>query len=414
MKYTKITPPADGRQITFRHDSSNTLQVPDNPVIPFIEGDGIGVDVTPAMKIVVDAAINKTYGGARKIQWWEIPAGKKAFDAFGEWLPEETVQAIRDFKVAIKGPLMTPVGGGIRSLNVAIRQQLELFACVRPVRWFQGVPAPVTDPGALDVVIFRENSEDLYMGIEFKAGSNDAKVFIDLIAERTQKNLRPESAIGIKPISQAATLDITRAAIEYAIARKRKSLTIVHKGNIMKFTEGAFRDWALEFIKTDYREHVVTETEIREGSEINGRIVIRDRIADAMFQELLLRPQEHDVIVTPNLNGDYISDACAAQAGGLGLAPGANIGKYAAVFEATHGTAPGFAGQDKLNPGSIILSACMMLDHIGWGEAAADIEKAMEKTIMSKHVTYDLADRMEGSTLLSCSAFARQIADNLA
>ena len=410
MEFGRLTPPEGGTRIGYE---GGRLQVPEDPVIPFIEGDGIGVDITPAMRRVVDAAVDKAYEGHRHIVWWPVPAGELSHDTLGEWLPRETIDAIEHYRVAIKGPMTTPVGGGIRSLNVALRQELDLYACVRPVRWFDGVPAPVKRPGDLDVTIFRENTEDIYLGIEFQAGSEGASAFIEAVKAYAGKELGPDTGIGIKPISKRCTQRICEAAIQHAIQKGKSSITIVHKGNIMKFTEGAFRDWAYDYYLGHYREQVVTETEIWEGASAEGRIVIKDRIADAMFQQILLRPAEYDVIVTMNLNGDYISDAAAAQVGGLGMAPGANIGDGVGLFEATHGTAPKYAGQDKVNPGSLILSAAMMLEYMGWDDAADRVYAAISKTISDKTVTYDLERQMEGATLLKTSEFADAIIANL-
>ena len=405
---------AAGEKITINSDLS--LNVPDQPIIPYIEGDGIGVDIWPASQKVLDAAVEVAYNGKRKIVWKEVLAGEKAFNQTGNWLPEETNEAIREYKVAIKGPLTTPVGGGIRSLNVALRQIHDLYACVRPVRWFQGVPAPVKEPQKLDVVIFRENTEDIYLGIEAQQGSAEAQKMIQAVKEVFGKTLRPDSGIGIKPVSIEGTKRLVRRAINYAIANNKSSVTLVHKGNIMKFTEGAFRDWGYELAREEYADQVISEADLwdkHNGKLPAGKILLKDRIADAMFQQLLLRPDEYEVIATMNLNGDYLSDACAAQVGGLGLAPGANIGDQAAVFEATHGTAPKYAGQDKVNPGSLILSGVMMLDHLGWTEAAKLVVQAFEKTIASGKVTYDLERQMEGATLMSCSGFANEIVNNL-
>lgn len=413
--FDKITPPSDGERITI---DGTALKVPDRPIIPFIRGDGIGPDIWAAASRVLEGAVEKAYGGAKKIVWFEIFAGELAtqnYDA-DTWLPDDTLKAIEEFRVAIKGPLTTPVSGGIRSLNVGLRQKLDLYACVRPVRWFSGVPAPVSKPGDLDVVIFRENTEDVYSGIEVSEGSDDAKAFIDFIKERTGKQIRPDSGIGVKPISISGTERLVRRAIQYAIDQKRRSVTLVHKGNIMKFTEGSFRDWGYELAKKEFRDQIVTEDEVwndHGGKAPEGKVVVQDRIADAMFQQLLLRPSEYDVLATTNLNGDYLSDACAAQVGGLGLAPGANIGDRAALFEATHGTAPKYAGQDKVNPGSVILSGVMMLQHLGWNEAADLVIKSLEATISSKKVTYDLERQMEGATLLKCSEFGDAIIANL-
>jgi isocitrate dehydrogenase len=403
-----------GEKITINSDLS--LNVPDHPIIPYIEGDGIGIDIWPASQKVWDAAVEVAYKGKRKVEWMEILAGEKAFNKTGEWLPEETNQVIRDYKIAIKGPLTTPVGGGIRSLNVALRQIHDLYACVRPVRYFQGVPAPVKEPQKLDVVIFRENTEDVYAGIEYKQGTPEVAKVINFLTENFGAKIRPDSGIGIKPISIEGTKRLVRRAIAYAIANNKPSVTIVHKGNIMKFTEGAFRDWGYEVARDEFADQIVTEADLWDrfdGKMPAGKVLIKDRIADAMFQQLLLRPDEYSVLASPNLNGDYLSDACAAQVGGLGLAPGANIGDNAAVFEATHGTAPKYAGQDKVNPGSLILSGVMLLEHLGWNEAAKLVVQAMEKTISSGKVTYDLERQMPNATLLSCSGFADEIVRNL-
>ena len=408
---------SEGEQISI---SNGELEVPNNPVIHFIEGDGIGVDITPVMIDVVDTSVELAYSGDRKIHWREVLAGQKAFDSTGEWLPEETKKSMRENLVSIKGPLTTPVGGGIRSLNVALRQQLDLFACVRPVRWFDGTPSPVKDPGSVDMVIFRENSEDVYAGIEWEAGSPEVKKVIDFLQNDmgVDKIRFPDtSGLGIKPISQQGTSRIVRAAIKYAIENDRGSVTLVHKGNIMKFTEGGFRDWGYDIAKTEFG-----------ASEIDGgpwcsfpnpntgtEIIVKDVIADAMLQQILTRPREYEVLATMNLNGDYISDALAAQVGGIGIAPGANINydTGVAIFEATHGTAPKYAGQNKVNPGSLILSAEMMLRHMGWTESADLIVKGMEGAISSKKVTYDFERLMEGATLLSCSDFGRAIVSNM-
>ena len=403
-----------GEKISINKDLS--LNVPDQPIIPYIEGDGIGVDIWPATQQVLDAAVEVAYKGKRKIVWKEVLAGEKAFTQTGSWLPDETVETIKDYKVAIKGPLTTPVGGGIRSLNVALRQIMDLYACVRPVRYFEGVPAPVKEPGKLDVVIFRENTEDVYAGIEYKEGSPEAKKLIDFLTTEYKAKIRPDSGIGIKPMSVEGSKRLVRRAIKYAIANNKPSVTLVHKGNIMKFTEGAFKEWGYELVKDEFLNACITEADMwdkYDGKVPVGKIVVKDRIADAMFQQLLLRPDEYSVIATPNLNGDYLSDACAAQVGGLGIAPGANIGDHAAVFEATHGTAPKYAGQDKVNPGSLILSGVMMLDHLGWTEAADLVIRGLEKTIANKTVTYDLERQMKDAKLVSCSGFARAIVSNL-
>ncbi|MBU0532024.1 isocitrate dehydrogenase (NADP(+)) [Candidatus Micrarchaeota archaeon] len=392
------------------------LIVSDTPIIPYIDGDGVGVDISPVMRHVVDAAVTKAYGGKRKIIWKKILAGEEAQKEKGEFLPQETVDAIKDYLVAIKGPLTTPVGGGHRSLNVTLRQVLELYSCVRPVRWFEGTPAPVKEPNKLNVVIFRENTEDVYAGIEWKEGSEEAKKVINFLNGEMGKKVRSDSGIGVKPISINGTKRLVAAAIQYAIDNNRKSVTLVHKGNIMKFTEGAFREWGYEVAKERFADKVVFESELGDGGTVpEGKILINDRIADAMFQQLLLRPAEYDVIATPNLNGDYVSDACAAQVGGLGMAPGANINYISghALFEATHGTAPKHAGQNKVNPGSLLLSASMMLTYIGWKEAAKLVEDGLEKTIRSKKVTYDLERQIDGATLLKCSEFGDEIIRNM-
>ncbi len=414
-KYSKITVPVSGEKITIQGEK---LIIPDNPIIPFIEGDGTGPDIWKASQYVFDAAIEKAYGGRRKIEWMEVFAGEKALTVYGEnvWLPDETIEAIKEFVVAIKGPLTTPVGGGIRSLNVALRQILDLFACVRPVKYYDGTPSPVKRPQDLSIVIFRENTEDVYAGIEFKAETEESEKLIEFINTNFNKKIRLDSGIGIKPISKFGTERLVKKAIEFAIENKRKNVTLVHKGNIMKFTEGSFRDWGYETAKKYFREFIITEDELWEnynGKQPVDKILIKDRIADSIFQQVLLRPSEYDVLATPNLNGDYLSDACAAQVGGLGIAPGANISYHYAVFEATHGTAPKYAGLDKVNPGSVILSGVMMLEYLGWKEAADLIEKAMQKTISSKVVTYDFARQLEGATEVSCSAFGKEIVKNM-
>ncbi len=397
-------------------EGSRKLVIPDNPIIPFIEGDGIGPDIWHASQIVFDAAVEKAYGGTKKISWLEVLAGEKAYDKTGEWLPEETTEAIKEYIVAIKGPLTTPVGGGIRSLNVALRQILDLYACVRPVRWIKGTPNPLLVPGKLDVVIFRENTEDVYAGIEWESGTEEAAAVRKYLVENYGVNIRELSGIGIKPISPFGTKRLVRKAIEYAIEYKRKSVTLVHKGNIMKFTEGAFREWGYEIAKEEFPEVTLTEDELWDdfgGKQPEGKIVIKDRIADSMFQQVLTRPSEYDVMAMPNLNGDYMSDACAAQVGGLGVAPGGNIGDYLACFEATHGTAPKYTGQDKVNPGSVILSGVMMFQYLGWHEAAELVFRAMEETVQQKTVTYDLERQMEGATLLKCSEYGEAIVSNM-
>lgn len=410
--YDKLTPPTEGEKITANADG--TLNIPNNPIIPRIVGDGIGPDITRAMETVINAAVDKAYGGIKKIVWFDVYAGQAAKDLYDEWLPEDTLTAIKEYYVAIKGPLTTPVGGGIRSINVALRQILDLYACVRPVRWFNGVPAPVKRPDLLDVVIFRENTEDIYKGIEFKEGTPEATKLIDYLKSEFGKDINPDSGIGIKPISEQGSKRLVRMAIQYAIDKKKTSVSLVHKGNIMKFTEGAFREWGYEVAKEEFRDYVVTWDEVAElhgGQVPEGKILIKDVICDAMFQQLLLRPDEYSVIATMNLNGDYLSDACAAQVGGLGLAPGANIGRPYAVFEATHGTAPKYADKDVINPGSLILSAVMMLEHLGWDEAAKLVVDGMEKTISAKTVTYDLERQMEGATKVKTSEFAARIVE---
>lgn len=394
----------------------NRLVVPNNPVIPFIKGDGTGPDIWNASVRVFDAAVSKAYRNKKRIYWQEIFAGELAFKEYGEWLPKDTLNAIKKYKVAIKGPLTTPVGGGIRSLNVTLRQELDLYACVRPVRYFEGVPSPVKLPEKLNVVIFRENTEDVYAGIEYKKGSPEAKKLITFLEKELGKKIRKDSGIGIKPMSATGSKRLVRRAIQYAIDKGLKSVTLMHKGNIMKFTEGAFREWGYEVAKEEFSKVTITEEDVQKkhgGVVPKGKIVIKDRIADAMFQQVLLRPEEYDVIATPNLNGDYISDACAAQVGGLGMAPGANIGDKAAIFEATHGTAPKYAGQDKVNPGSVILSGVMMFEHLGWDTAANMIVKALEKTIRQKTVTYDLERQMEDAKLVKCSEFGDEIIKNM-
>ncbi|MCY4379573.1 MAG: isocitrate dehydrogenase (NADP(+)) [Candidatus Dadabacteria bacterium] len=397
-------------------EENRKLIIPDNPIIPFIEGDGIGPDIWHASQIVFDAAVEKAYEGKKKIAWLEVLAGEKAHEQTGEWLPEATTETIKEYIVAIKGPLTTPVGGGIRSLNVSLRQILDLYACVRPVRWIKGTPNPLLVPGKLDVVIFRENTEDVYAGIEWESGTKEATAVREYLVENYGVNIRELSGIGIKPISPFGTKRLVRKAIEYAMEYKRKSVTLVHKGNIMKFTEGAFREWGYELAKEEFPEITITEDELWDdygGKQPDGKIVIKDRIADSMFQQVLTRPGEYDVMAMPNLNGDYMSDACAAQVGGLGVAPGGNIGDYLAVFEATHGTAPKYSGQDKVNPGSVILSGVMMFQYLGWHEAAELVFRAMEETVQQKTVTYDLERQMEGATLLKCSEYGEAIVKNM-
>ena len=393
------------------------LTVPDHPIVLFIEGDGIGPDIWKATRTVLDAAVEAAYGGQRRIGWTEIYAGEKAQEQFGSSLPDETLEALRTYRVGIKGPLTTPVGGGIRSLNVTLRQLLDLYACIRPVRWLQGVPSPVKDPGKLDVIIYRENTEDVYSGIEYSAGSPEAEKLRAFLNGEMGTDIRENSGIGIKSISEFATKRLVAMAIQAAIQKGRASVTLVHKGNIMKFTEGAFRDWGYEVAKERFPDQTITEQQLwdeHDDQQPDGMVVVKDRIADAMFQQVLLRPDEYDVIALPNLNGDYLSDACAAQVGGLGLAPGANVGDEMALFEATHGTAPKYAGQDKVNPGSLILSGVMLLEHLGWEEASVGVVAALERTIDQKTVTYDLARQMHGASKVPTSKFAECIVANLA
>ncbi len=389
------------------------LSVPDRPVIPYISGDGIGPDIWHAARMVIDTAVKAAYGGKKEIDFKKVAAGEESFEKTGEWLPGATLDEIQKYRVAIKGPLTTPVGEGMRSLNVAIRQELDLFACIRPVRYIPGIPSPCKSPEAIDMVIFRENTEDIYLGIEWEAGTADAGEAVDYVNKKTGKRLdRKTTGIGIKPISEKNTRRLVEKAIQYALDNERKSVTIMHKGNIMKFTEGAFLKWGYDVGRDTFPDRVITEQTLwdaYDGRVPDGRIVLKDRIADNMFQQVLLRPEDYDVIAAPNLNGDYISDLLAAMAGGLGLAPGANIGEGCAVFEATHGTAPKYAGQDKVNPGSVILSGAMMLDHLGWHEAADRVRSALRETITGKKVTYDLARQIPGATELKCSEFAREI-----
>jgi isocitrate dehydrogenase len=411
--YKHIKVPSRGQKITVNKDYS--LNVPDEPVIPFIEGDGTGVDITPVMRKVVDSAVSTAYSSKRRIEWMEVYAGEKSCKVYGEnvWLPDETLQVAKEYVVSIKGPLTTPVGGGIRSINVALRQELDLYVCLRPVRYFKGVPSPLKEPEKTDMVIFRENSEDIYAGIEWAAESDSAKKLISfLTGELGVKKIRfpATSGIGIKPVSKEGTERLVRKAIQYAVANRRKSVTLVHKGNIMKFTEGAFRDWGYALAKKEFGAELI------DGGpwmKLPSGIVIKDVIADAFLQQILLRPEEYDVIATLNLNGDYISDALAAQVGGIGIAPGANLSDSIAMFEATHGTAPKYAGKDYVNPGSLILSAEMMLRHMGWIEAADLILRAMERSILDKKVTYDFARLMPGATQLSCSAFGNAMIERM-
>jgi isocitrate dehydrogenase len=408
----RIAHPTSGTRIGYEN---NRLVVPDDPVIPFIEGDGTGPDIWRATKYVIDGAVEKLYGGKRTIHWHEVFAGDKAFTQFGEYLPQETLDHLSHYRVSIKGPLSTPVGGGIRSLNVTLRQVLDLYACVRPVRYFDGVPSPVREPQKVDMVIFRENTEDVYAGIEWPAQSdlaNQVIAFLNSMERRTSGKIREGSAIGIKPISEFGSKRLVRKAIEYAIAAKRDSVTLVHKGNIMKFTEGAFKDWGYQLAKEEFGDVTIPESELT-GAAPAGKIVIKDRIADSMFQQVLLRPAEYSVIATTNLNGDYLSDALAAQVGGLGMAPGSNESDEVAIFEATHGTAPKYANQDVINPGSLILSGVMLLRHLKWFEAADGIERGVAKTIQQKRVTYDLERQMDGAIKVKTSEFARAVVENM-
>jgi isocitrate dehydrogenase len=431
MAYDKIEVPAEGQAIT--RDGDGAWRIPERPVIPFIEGDGIGTDITPAMRTVVDAAVSQAYGEDRAIAWTEVYAGEKATRVYGgnNWLPNETLQALRDFRVGIKGPLTTPVGGGFRSLNVSLRQELDLYVCLRPVRYFNGVPSPLKKPEAVDMVVFRENSEDIYAGIEWPAGSPQSRKLLQFLRDELGvKEVRfPEtSGIGIKPISEDGTKRLVRKAIDYALDNNRPSVTLVHKGNIMKFTEGAFKEWGYEVAEQEYPEATFTWRQYdkiaeeqgqeaadaaQDAAESEGKVIVKDAIADAFLQQILLRPAEYDVIATMNLNGDYISDALAAEVGGIGIAPGGNISDDYALFEATHGTAPKYAGQDKVNPSSLILSSEMMLRHLGWTEAADLVIKGMEGAISNKTVTYDFERHIPGATLLSTSEFARAVVDNM-
>lgn len=391
--------------------NTGDIVTPENPIIPYFAGDGIGPDIWFAAQMVLDAAVEKAYGGKRKIEWLEILAGEKANEKTGSFLPDESVEAIKKYRVAIKGPLTTPVGGGMRSINVMLRLILDLYACVRPVSYISGVPSPVKEPEKVDMIIFRENTEDVYCGIEWEAGTPEAAEMMALVKKLTNKDIRPDSGIGVKPMSKTGTRRLVRQAILFALQNNRDSVTLVHKGNIMKYTEGAFRNWGYELAAEEFGDVTITEAELWDKYDgkmpASKKIVIKDRIADAMFQQILLRPAEYSVLAMPNLNGDYISDSLAAMVGGLGMAPGANIGDGVALFEATHGTAPKYAGQDKVNPGSVILSGAMMLDHIHWNEAAQLVRSALAKAIATKQVTYDLARQMEGSTKVSCSDFGR-------
>ncbi|MBT9475631.1 NADP-dependent isocitrate dehydrogenase [Polaromonas sp.] len=416
--YQHIKVPAQGQKITVNAD--NSLNVPDEPIIPFIEGDGTGIDITPVMIKVVDAVVAKAYGGKKKIHWMEVFAGEKSTRIYGPdvWLPEETMQAVRDYVVSIKGPLTTPVGGGIRSLNVALRQELDLYVCLRPIQYFAGVPSPVKEPQKTNMVIFRENSEDIYAGIEFEAGSDKAKKLIKFLQDElavTKIRFPNTSGIGIKPVSSEGTERLMRKALQYAIDNDKPSVTIVHKGNIMKFTEGGFRDWAYGLAQNEFGAELIDGGPWCQfkNPKTGKDIIVKDVIADAFLQQILLRPAEYSVIATLNLNGDYVSDALAAQVGGIGIAPGANLSDTIAMFEATHGTAPKYAGKDYVNPGSLILSAEMMLRHMGWSEAADLVISSMEKSIESKKVTYDFARLMEGATQVSCSGFGQVMIDHM-
>ncbi len=413
VRFDKIEVPKEGKRIEI---SGDKLKVPDNPIIPVIEGDGIGPDIMKATRRVLDASVEKTYKGKKRIVWFDIYAGESAQAKYGEVLPKDTFKAIKHFIVALKGPLTTPVGGGYRSLNVTLRQRLNLYACVRPVRYFEGVPSPVKHPEKMNVVIFRENTEDVYAGIEWPKGSKEVKKLIKWLNKTYKLRIRADSGVGIKPISVTGTNRLVRKAIKYALEYKRRSVTLVHKGNIMKYTEGAFRDWGYKLAIKEFRDKVITEEELwsqYNGEMPQGKILIKDRIADSMFQQILTRTDEYDVVATPNLNGDYLSDACAAQVGGLGMAPGANIGDFVGLFEATHGTAPKYANKDVVNPGSLILSGCMMLEYLGWREAAELIYKAMGETIKQKRVTYDLHRLMEGAIKLKTSEYASAIIENM-
>ncbi len=398
-----------GTPITYQ---GGTYTIPDHPIIPFIEGDGTGRDIWKASKKVFDAAVAKASGGKRKIAWLEMLAGEKAFKATGSWLPEATLETIKQYRVGIKGPLTTPVGGGIRSLNVALRQLLDLYACVRPVRYFDGVPSPVKRPQDLDVIIFRENTEDVYAGIEYQAGTKEADRLREFLVSQLGAKVREKSAIGIKPFSEFGAKRLVARAIQHAIDRRLPSVTLVHKGNIMKFTEGAFRDWGYQLAKERFADRTVAEADVQ-GAVPAGKVLVKDRIADSIFQQVLLWPKEYSVLATPNLNGDFLSDACAAQVGGLGMAPGANIGDGYAIFEATHGTAPKYADLDKVNPGSVILSGVMMFEHLGWDDVARSIVTGLQGAISAKKVTYDLARQMEGATEVPTSVFADQIVGHL-
>lgn len=413
VKFKMLKEPKKGKRIEIKNGQ---LIVADNPIIPFIEGDGTGPDIWAAAVRVFDSAVEKAYNGQKKIEWFEIYAGEKAKAKYDEWLPDDTLKAIEHYHVAIKGPLTTPIGGGYRSLNVTMRQVLNLFACIRPVRYIDGVPSPVKTPEKIDMVVFRENTEDVYSGIEWPIHSPEAKKIINYIKDELGNEIKADSGIGIKPISVTGTKRLVRKAIQYAISHKKSSVTIVHKGNIMKFTEGAFKDWGYELAKEEFADNTITEDELWKeynGKQPEDKILIKDRITDSMFQQILLRPDEYSILAMPNLTGDFMSDALSAQVGGLGMAPGANMSDTTALFEATHGTAPKYAGQDKVNPGSLILSGVMMLEHIGWQKAADLIVNAIQKTVSQKQVTYDLERLMKGATLLKCSEFGSTIIKNM-
>jgi len=413
MQYSKVVAPSQGSRIEYQGGQPVT---PDQPIIPFVRGDGTGPDIWAATQPVLDAAVRGSYGGRRAIQWMEVYAGDKAQELYGEYLPRETLDVLRHFAVAIKGPLTTPVGGGIRSLNVALRQEFDLYACIRPVRYFEGVPSPVKEPQNVDIVIFRENTEDVYAGLEWPAGSPEAEKLRVFLHDELGKTVRPDAGLGIKPISKMGSQRLVRRAIQYALDHGRDSVTIVHKGNIMKFTEGAFRDWGYELAREEFGDRTISEDEVYSqhgGAAPRDRVVIKDRIADSMFQQLLLRPAEYGVLAMPNLNGDYLSDAAAAQVGGLGMAPGANLGDHAAIFEATHGTAPKYAGKDVINPSSLILSGAMLLEHLGWGEAAQRVYTGMQAAIRDKIVTYDLERQMTGATKVGTSRFGQAIIERM-
>jgi len=404
LKFEKLNVPLEGKRIEVE---DGKLRVPSHPILPFIEGDGIGPDIWAAARRVLDAAVKKAYGGKRLIHWFEVYAGGKARDKYGEWLPQDTLEAIRHYTVAIKGPLTTPIGGGYRSLNVTLRQELNLYACIRPVRYFQGVPSPVKNPQDVDLTIFRENTEDVYAGIEWREGTEKCRKVVEFLNREMGTTIAADSAIGVKTMSAKASKQLVRKAIKYAVERKKPSVTLVHKGNIMKYTEGAFKEWGYEVAREEFPQFTITEEEASKlAKPPASKVVMKDRIADSMFQQILIRPSDYSVVATPNLNGDYLSDAAVAQVGGLGLAPGANIGDATAVFEATHGTAPAYAGQDKVNPGSLILSGAMMFEYMGWLEPSVLIVEGMQAAIRTKRVTYDLARHMEGAVTVKTSEFA--------